>query len=176
MIWSCYSLGQLKTVRGDYGAAMNHLQDGLEYAAEIEHREWVVGIHFALGFLYNELFAADPALEHLKAGLQLVGELRSPLWVHLLSGTLAGTYLLLDAPLQAKEALDKETLDSLVILTEFSSENMLQQTVGRIQRFLRNKKSARVVVVWHVNIPPMAAMGNKLMGHFRKWGMKVRVI
>jgi superfamily II DNA or RNA helicase len=75
----------------------------------------------------------------------------------------------------AKEALNKQKLDSLIILTEFSSVNILQQAVGRIQRFLKDKKRTKVIVIWHVNIRPMKSMGYKLMGHFRRWGMKVEV-
>ena len=75
----------------------------------------------------------------------------------------------------AKEALNKRSLDSLIILTEFSSKNMLQQAMGRIQRFLDGKGKTRVIVIWHYNIRPMRAMGRKLMSHFRKWGIKVRV-
>lgn len=75
----------------------------------------------------------------------------------------------------AKEALNKQKLDSLIILTEFSSRNILQQSVGRIQRYLEGKKQTKVIVIWHVNVRPMKSMGYKLMNHFKKWGMKVEV-
>jgi len=75
----------------------------------------------------------------------------------------------------AKEALNKRSLDTLIILTEFSSKNMLQQAMGRIQRFLDDKGKTRVIVIYHHKIGPMKAMGRKLMSHFRKWGIKVRV-
>jgi len=75
----------------------------------------------------------------------------------------------------AQEALNKQKLDALIILTEFSSKNILQQSMGRIQRFLAGKKKTKVIVIWHVNVTPMRNMGYKLMNHFRKWGMKVEV-
>jgi hypothetical protein len=75
----------------------------------------------------------------------------------------------------AQEALNKQKLDALIILTEFSSKNILQQSMGRIQRFLVGKKKTKVIVIWHVNVTPMRNMGYKLMNHFRKWGMKVEV-
>lgn len=75
----------------------------------------------------------------------------------------------------AKEALNKQRLDSLIILTEFSSRNILQQAMGRIQRYLDGKKQTKVIVIWHVNIRVMKNMGHKLMHHFKKWGMKVEV-
>lgn len=75
----------------------------------------------------------------------------------------------------AKEALNKQRLDALIILTEFSSKNILQQAVGRIQRFMIGKKQTKVIVIWHVNIMPMRNMGYKLMNHFKRWGIKVEV-
>lgn len=75
----------------------------------------------------------------------------------------------------AKEALNKKSLDVLIILTEFSSKNILQQAMGRIQRRLEGKKKPRVIVVWHVNIRPMYLMGKKLQSHFSKWAVEVEV-
>lgn len=73
----------------------------------------------------------------------------------------------------AQEALNEKQLDSLVILSEFSSENTLQQAVGRIQRSAK-KKVPQVVVIWHAHVRGLRAMGNKLRSHFRKWGFKVQ--
>ncbi len=90
-------------------------------------------------------------------------------------GILRNSKLTFATVSMAKEALNKQKLDSLIILTEFSNKNVLQQAVGRIQRFLKDKKKTKVIVIWHVNIRPMKNMGYKLMGHFREWGMKVEV-
>lgn len=75
----------------------------------------------------------------------------------------------------AKEALNKQKLDALIILTEFSSKNILQQSVGRIQRYLDGKKKTKVIVIWHENVMVMRNMGYKLMNHFKRWGIKVVV-
>lgn len=76
----------------------------------------------------------------------------------------------------AQEALDEKRLDSLVLLTEFSSENILQQAVGRIQRPDPSRKNpSKVVVIFHTRIPPMRAMGANLMKHFRRWGFKLEM-
>lgn len=72
----------------------------------------------------------------------------------------------------AQEALDEPSLDSLLILSEFSSDNTLQQAVGRIQR-KAIKKMPRVVIIWHVGVRGMRNMGNKLRSHFKKWGFRV---
>lgn len=78
----------------------------------------------------------------------------------------------------AREALDEARLDSLVLLNEFSDENLLQQAVGRIQRKLLEgcKMPPRVVIIFHVRIPPMRAMGANLKKHFRRWGIETETI
>ena len=74
------------------------------------------------------------------------------------------------------EALNKKTLDSLIILTEFKSPKNAQQSTGRIQRLLLDReKRAKVIVIFHVNIPPMRRMGMKLMQYFKRCGFKVKV-
>lgn len=74
------------------------------------------------------------------------------------------------------EALDKTSLDSLIILTEFKSPKNAQQSTGRIQRFIQNqKKEAKVIVIYHVNIPPLRRIGVKLLQYFKKCGFKVRI-
>jgi len=78
----------------------------------------------------------------------------------------------------AREALDEARLDSLVLLNEFSDENLLQQAVGRIQRKLLEgcKEPPKVVVIFHVRVPSMRAMGANLKKHFRRWGFEVETI
>ncbi len=74
------------------------------------------------------------------------------------------------------EALNKKTLDSLIILTEFKSPKNAQQSTGRIQRLLLDKKKhAQVIVIFHVNIPPMKRLGFKLMQYFKQSGFQVKV-
>jgi superfamily II DNA or RNA helicase len=78
----------------------------------------------------------------------------------------------------AREALDEERLDSLLLLNEFSDENLLQQAVGRIQRQLLEgcKETSKVVIIFHVRIPPMRAMGANLKKHFRRWNFETETI
>lgn len=78
----------------------------------------------------------------------------------------------------AREALDEDRLDSLIILSEFSDANLLQQAVGRIQRKLvsGNKKPSKVVIIFHVRVPMMRAMGANLKKHFRRWDIKTETI
>ena len=78
----------------------------------------------------------------------------------------------------AREALDESRLDALVLLNEFSDENLLQQAVGRVQRKLLRgcKLPSKVVIIFHVRIPPMRSMGAKLKKHFRAWGIETESI
>ena len=73
----------------------------------------------------------------------------------------------------AREALDKKSLDVLILLTEFSSDNNLQQAIGRVLRKCVGK-APKVIILSHEKIAPMRHMGMKLRNHFRKWGMKVK--
>lgn len=73
----------------------------------------------------------------------------------------------------AREALNKKELDVLVLLTEFSSDNNLQQAIGRVLRKCAGKMP-KVIVLSHVNVGPMVNMGHNLRRHFRRWGMEVR--
>jgi DNA-binding SARP family transcriptional activator/tetratricopeptide (TPR) repeat protein len=94
--WAYYALGMLDTVHGQYGRALENMRSSLRMTSEIGHREYVVGAQVALGMLSNELNAPDQAREQLERALTLSRELRSPTWFHLVSGALAGTYLMLD--------------------------------------------------------------------------------
>jgi len=73
----------------------------------------------------------------------------------------------------AREAINKKALDVLILLTEFSSDNNLQQAIGRILRKCEGKVP-KVVVISHKNIGPMQGMGMNLRRHFRGWGMEVK--
>jgi superfamily II DNA or RNA helicase len=74
------------------------------------------------------------------------------------------------------EALNKKTLDSLIIMVEFRSRKNAQQATGRIQRLLLNReKKAKVIVIFHVNIPPLRRLGLGLMTYFKQCGFQVKV-
>jgi DNA-binding SARP family transcriptional activator len=106
-IWAHWSSGLLHTVHGQFGRALKDMQSGLRIASEIGHREWVVGNRFALGILYAELFAPDQALGQLEEALILAEEMRSPIWIHHVSGALAATYSLTNDLKSAQTCLKK---------------------------------------------------------------------
>ncbi len=104
--WAHWALGQLHTVQGRFGHAMEVIQSGLRIASEIGHREWEVGNRSALGLLYAELLAPEEALQQLEGALTLARELRSQTWIHRVTGALAGAYYLLDDLTQAQTCLE----------------------------------------------------------------------
>jgi tetratricopeptide (TPR) repeat protein len=90
------NLAMLCTVRGSLGSALAHIDRALSTASKIYYREYVVGSRHALGILYAELFAPDHAQGQLEEALSLAEELRSPTWIHIVRGALAGVHLMLD--------------------------------------------------------------------------------
>jgi tetratricopeptide (TPR) repeat protein len=104
--WAHWSLGLLYTVRGRFGRALELMQNGLDLASKIGHREWVVGNRFALGVLYTELLAPNEARRQLEQALSLAQGLRSRYWVHHVIGALAGAYTLLEDLKAAQTCLE----------------------------------------------------------------------
>jgi tetratricopeptide (TPR) repeat protein len=92
--WAFWSLGQLHTVHGHFGRALEEIPSGLFIASQIGHRQFVVTSRQALGILYVELFAPDQAQGQLEGALTMAGELHSSLVIHLVTGALAGAYYL----------------------------------------------------------------------------------
>ncbi len=104
--WVAWSLGLLHALQGDYGKALQVLQQGIEIAADIGHREWLVGNLFALGVLYCELLAPEKALIELQRALELAEELRSQYWINHVTGAQATAYILFGDLSRAEDSLD----------------------------------------------------------------------
>jgi DNA-binding SARP family transcriptional activator/Tfp pilus assembly protein PilF len=104
--WSSWALGLLHTLRGDFGAALDVVHDGIRIATKIGHREWLVGNLFASGVLYGELLAPNKALDDLERGLSLAEELRSQYWINHLSGAMATAHILQGNLESARHRLD----------------------------------------------------------------------
>ena len=67
-----------------------------------------------------------------------------------------------------KEGLDDKALDTAFLLEPTSSRNVLQQMMGRIQRY-KEGKGAPVFTVFEDNIRPVINMCNAMRRHLRKW-------
>ncbi|MGH2587979.1 MAG: helix-turn-helix transcriptional regulator, partial [Dehalococcoidia bacterium] len=67
--------------RGRYGRALAATHEGLAIAEEIEHRQWILANHVALGMLYRDLFALEAARPHLQRALAMATETGSRIWI-----------------------------------------------------------------------------------------------
>jgi superfamily II DNA or RNA helicase len=74
------------------------------------------------------------------------------------------------------EGLDDEDLDTLFVLTPFSSPNDLQQFVGRIQREKEGKRTPVVSIFDDVHIKEFHGLCHKLKRTFREWKMPIEVL
>lgn len=63
----------------------------------------------------------------------------------------------------AQRALDKQTLDTLFVVVPFTDENLVRQAVGRIQRYLDNKRPCMVVFFVDSLNPTGARVKQKLI-------------
>src|SRR5690606_27076906 len=76
---------------GDYEEALEAAENSLRLAEEIEHLQWMVGAHIALGTIYLDLLALDSAQLHLSRALKLVEATGSKVWLGSGSAYLAHT-------------------------------------------------------------------------------------
>lgn len=104
--WALWSLGLLHTGEGQFGRALEAVQDSLSIATSIGHREWMAGSRSILGHLYVELFAAEEARLQLRQALALAEQLHSQHWIHDATGTLAAACCLLHDLAQAQAWMD----------------------------------------------------------------------
>lgn len=89
---------------GNFGAALAHGHEAVRIATEIEHQQWIVAAHWALGLTYLSMRAPDPAIAHFETALPLARDLGSAWWIGIVTGYLAQACLLRrDTP--AAEAL-----------------------------------------------------------------------
>lgn len=111
-----FSLGP----RGEYTRALECAQAGLAIAEEIEHRQWMTGIHCALGAIYRDLLAFAEARQHLERAIALAQETGSHFWLNIAVGSLTSACIGVGDLARAQQLLD-ETLDA----------HMPMQTIGQ---------------------------------------------
>lgn len=78
--------------RGGYERALAAARHGLAIAEEIEHHQWTIANHIALGMLYLDLFAPEAARPHLQRALAMAAESGSRIWICQSVTTLADLY------------------------------------------------------------------------------------
>ncbi len=119
-----YALFQLALClgsQGEYGRALATVQQSLDIAEEIEHRQWQTAAHTVLGGIYSGLLAYTQARVHFEQALVLAREIGSSFWTRIAAGYLAS------AAVQVHDlALAQETLYA-VLSPDMSAETMAQR-------------------------------------------------
>ncbi|HYB00023.1 MAG TPA: tetratricopeptide repeat protein, partial [Ktedonobacteraceae bacterium] len=105
-------LGVCLGAKGDYSRALEFAYKGLEIAEEIEHQQWIVAAHCALGATHRELLALPIAQQHLEKALQLANKICSLHWIRSATGHLASTYVLQKAHTRAETILHAAIVES----------------------------------------------------------------
>jgi DNA-binding CsgD family transcriptional regulator len=95
---------------GEYQRALPLARKALATADEIDHRQWLTASHLALGALYLDVLALQPAQHHFELALSLATESGSLHWVRNSAGMLASTYIVQSRP-ELAETLLNRTLD-----------------------------------------------------------------
>lgn len=90
---------------GELGRGLLHAQESLRIATEIQHRQWMAGAYFTLGYVYFLLLEANLAVQALETGLALATDIGSTWWVGNITAYLARAYLLQGALPRAEAAL-----------------------------------------------------------------------
>lgn len=90
---------------GELGTALNYVQQALQIATEIEHRQWTASTHYLSGVTYSHLLQFELAQSHLEEGLALATELGSVYWAGNIVVDLSLLYLQQNNLTQAEKAL-----------------------------------------------------------------------
>ena len=104
-----FNLALCYSIQGDYRRAWATAQASLEIAEEIEHRQWAVGAHWALGALCLDQLDPISAREHLEQALAMGMEIGSRNWVCSSAGLLASAHVA-----QGDTALAEAVLDATI--------------------------------------------------------------
>jgi tetratricopeptide (TPR) repeat protein len=160
---------------------MEAIHSGLRFASTIEHREYEVANRFALGVLYIELLAPEQALQQLKGALNQAEDLRSQLWVHHITGALAGAYYLLDDWTSAHTCLEAvltadTPMDTLgnrycwarraeLALAQGNSALALDVVERLIASALGMSPGRVITYLWKLKAEALASMGHREEAH-----------
>lgn len=79
--------------QGEYARALDAARASLTLAEDIEHRQWIIGAHAALGMLHLDMLAFEAARSYLEQALAWAREIGSRVWTCSTAGYLATTYV-----------------------------------------------------------------------------------
>ncbi len=97
---------------GEYGLALEAGRQSLEISREIEHTQWMIAAHCAIGALYLDLLAFSTAQYHFDEALRLAQAVGSSVWKGSLAGFLATACAAQADFASAEAALGQEINDS----------------------------------------------------------------
>ncbi len=90
---------------GEFGEALAHLQHALRIATEIEHQQWLAGIHCGLTQLYVNMLQPELAIQHAETGMVLARQLGSLWWSYNIAAYRALSHILKNELSQAEAIL-----------------------------------------------------------------------
>ncbi|GAG35618.1 unnamed protein product, partial [marine sediment metagenome] len=106
-----WGMGLWEALLGQYGAALEDLENGLSIATEIGHRQWMAGNLSALGMVYCNLLEGEKGRQYSEQALSLSKGVGSRYWTKMAAGTLANACLLLGDPARGLAFLEEELDD-----------------------------------------------------------------
>lgn len=96
---------------GEFGQALLHAGESLRIAAEIEHRQWIIGAHYSLGHIHVLMLQPGLAIQNLQVALPMARELGSAWWVGNIATDLTMAYLLKGDRDRAERVLAEAGID-----------------------------------------------------------------
>src|SRR5215470_14446658 len=105
-IYALLSLGQYLGPRGKYAYALQVVQEGLQLACAIEHRQWMTLGNCLLGILFLDLLDWQASQQFLERAFAHAQEIGSWNWMRSVSAFLAQTLLLQQDKTQADSILN----------------------------------------------------------------------
>jgi DNA-binding CsgD family transcriptional regulator/tetratricopeptide (TPR) repeat protein len=163
--------------RGRFGEALFSASEALRIATEIEHRQWITGAHYILGYVYVLLLQPDPAIHNLRQALTLARELGSAWWMGHVTTDLVYAYLL-KADLESARSLlggvfqDKAGHYSLVERRMlWARGNLLlaegkpAEALGIAEYLLDSKQSSQLMQP----IPALLKLNGEALMHMKQW-------
>ena len=105
-VYSLFSLSINLGPQGEYQRAFDMLQSALEISQEIEHDQWIIGVHCGLGMLYFEMLSLDLARQNLELAFMLAKETGSSVWIGSVTGFLASVCVAQNDLLRAEAVLN----------------------------------------------------------------------
>jgi DNA-binding CsgD family transcriptional regulator/tetratricopeptide (TPR) repeat protein len=91
---------------GHYARALVALEQALDIATSIEHRQWITYANWVLGALHLDLLSLERAYRHSRAALDTARDIGSLHWIYCAAGSLASVCIAQGDLTQAETILD----------------------------------------------------------------------